>query len=77
MKTKKELLRDRNFDPFAQIIRDEEGHVANVSNFRHPVSPLIEPMVAHCLESPPRELLTRAITGIQSGHVSNSPRVPR
>jgi hypothetical protein len=34
-------------------------HRGRVSNFRHPVSPLIGPMVAHCFESDPCELLAR------------------
>jgi hypothetical protein len=34
-------------------------HLGHVSNFRHPVSPLIEPMVARCFESDPWELLAR------------------
>ena len=34
-------------------------HTGHVSNFRHPVSPLIEPMVAHCFESDPCEVLAR------------------
>ena len=32
-------------------------HVGHVSNLRDPLSPLIEPMVAHCFESDPCELL--------------------
>ena len=34
----------------------QSGHI---SNFCHPVSPPLEPMVAHCFESDPCELLAR------------------
>src|SRR5208283_1032084 len=49
---------------FANACRGNEGLVSapqsgHVSNFRRPVSPLIEPMVAHCFESDPCELLAR------------------
>jgi hypothetical protein len=38
----------------------QSGHV---SNFCHPDGPVIEPMVAHCFESDPCELLARVHCG--------------
>jgi serine/threonine protein kinase len=37
---------------------------------------MIEPMVVHCLEIDPCELLVVSMAGTRPGHVSNSPREP-